>query len=796
MMNTTIMIKHIIKLGFRNLSKDVSTTLVHIFSLSLGIAILLVISLFVKNELSVDQFHDNSSRIFKTSYGKSSGTPGPLSELLSNNFPEIQHATHIETRQLFAFSPLISYSNKPFEIEKYYSVDSSFFRVFDFQVLQGDIENALTAPFSMILTESEASRIFKNKNPIGETIIWRTTQDFIFTVQAIVKDIPQNSSLQFKGLISEASTKIMSSYYPDNWGFGVYETYLLLNSNVNPEQLEKKLRAFLIEFYEKNLSSYNCREDARTTPLELHGLREVYFNETLSEDSTNRGNIVLIRILIAVGSIIMLLSIINYVNLSTARASLRKKEIGVQKVCGSNKRTLVLQYLTETTIISSFSAILGILITVLILPAFSQFMSFSQNLKFSPVYLVVLVPGILILGFIAGIYPAFKLSSQKAIHILQKNAGKHGKGKNLRFSLVVFQLVVSMTLIAITFLINDQVTFLKTKDSGIKKEHVIYAKLPPQLMRGGKDIFTERLRQVPDIEKVAYASKVLGEMGGANTLEFEGKTMIFTSIWVDAEFIDLYDLQLVKGRFFSEEIKSDINATALLNEAALRELDIKDPFEIEIRVPGGNAKVVGIVKDFNYKSLHHSIEPLAIIYLPGQGAYANIKLSGTNIQQSLDGIGEIWNELAPGHPFTYHFLDASFDKLYKSDAQMGQAISCSSLIAIIIAVLGVLSLSLFLCESRVKEIGIRKINGAKVWEVILGLNKGLLINLLIAFSLACPLAWFIMRHWLDNFAYKTSISPWIFIASGGIVSTIAFTIVSWQSWRFANLNPADTLRNE
>ena len=258
----------------------------------------------------------------------------------------------------------------------------------------------------------------------------------------------------------------------------------------------------------------------------------------------------------------------------------------------------------------------------------------------------------------------------------------------------------------------------------------------------------------------------------------------------------MYDLQLVKGRFFTEELKSDINATALLNEAAVREFNVKDPFEIEIRVPGGNARVVGIVKDFNFKSLHNLIEPLAIVYFPGQGAYANIKLSGNNMQQTIDEIEEIWKELAPGFPFSYHYLDESFDKLYKSDTQMGKAISYASLIAILIAVLGVLSLSLFLCESRIKEIGIRKINGAKVWEVILGLNKGFAFNLLIAFIVACPLAWFIMHKWLDNFAYKTNISPWIFMGSGLIVSVIAFTIVSGQSWRFANRNPADTLRSE
>jgi putative ABC transport system permease protein len=790
------MIKHFFKLGFRNLNKNKSNTLISVLSLSLGIAILLVISIFANNELSVDNFHENSSRIFKATYGNSSGTPGPLSELLETNFPEIQHATHMETHQLFGLSPLLSYNTELIEIEKYYATNADFFAVFDFQVLQGDIDDALNSPFSMILTESEALRIFKDKNPIGETIIWRAREDFPFTVRAIVSDNPRNSSIQFHGLISEASTRKMSPYYPDNWGFGVYETYILLSPNTDPEQFAQKLRSFLVKYYESNLSSYGYHDEARATPLDLHPIREVYFDNTLTHDTTNRGNLFLIRVLIAIGIIIMILSIINYVNLSTARASLRKKEIGVQKVFGSNKRTLVFQYITETTMISFFATIIGVIITLLLLPGFSRLMSFNQSLSFSFSFLVLLVPGILMLGIIAGFYPALYLSSLREISVLKKDSGPRNKGRNLRYFLLVFQFVASITLIAVTFLIIQQLTFLKEKDIGIPKEAVVYAKLPRQLMYQGKEVFTERLQHLPDIEKVAYSSRVFGEMDGYSNLELEGRTVNFTNIWVDAEFINLYDLQLVKGRFFTEALKSDRNVTALLNEAAVRAFDVKDPFEIEIRVPGGNAKVVGIVKDFNFKSLHNPIEPLAIVYFPSQGAIANIKMSGNNTQQTIDEIKEIWKELAPGFPFSYHYLDASFDKLYKSDTQMGKAISFVSMIAILIAVLGVLSLSLFLCESRIKEIGIRKINGAKVWEVILGLNKGFAFNLLIAFIVACPLAWFIMRKWLDNFAYKTNISPWIFIGSGLIVSIIAITIVSVQSWRFANRNPADTLRTE
>ncbi len=326
------MIRHFIKLGYRNLKKNKSNTFISVISLSFSIAIFLIVLVFANQELKVDKFHKHSSRIVKVSYGQSSGTPGPLSELLRNNFPEIQNATHIETRQLFALSPILSYNNDPTEIEDYYSVDAAFFSVFDFKVLRGDIGSALNTPFSLILTQSEAFRIFNDKNPIGQTITWRTIQDYSFTVLAIVEDIPQNSSIQFNGLISEASTKRMTPYYPDNWGFGVYETYLLLRPNIHPEELEEKLKNFLIKYYESNLSARDCFDDARATPLSLHPIREVYFNKKLSHDTTDRWTLLLIRILVAISMIILLLSIVDYVNLSTAKASLRKtKRLGFRK---------------------------------------------------------------------------------------------------------------------------------------------------------------------------------------------------------------------------------------------------------------------------------------------------------------------------------------------------------------------------------------------------------------------------------------------------------------------------------
>jgi len=791
------MIKHLFKLSFRNIIKNKTNTGINIASLALGITILLLIMMYTVNELSVDSFHSKTDRIYKITYGISSLTPGPLNEYLKDKFPEIEQTTHIETGQLSIFSPVIQYEKQSFEIEKYYSADPGFFKIFDFEVVQGDLKSALESPFSIILTESEASRIFNNKNPIGETVIWKSFQDFTFTVNAVVKDLPSNSSIQFNGLISDASVNAMGgSRYSANWGFTVYESYVLIKPNVDTKALEGKLAANLISYYRDNLSSSASVDDARANPIQLHTLKDVYFNKDLSNDTTSRGNRMLINMLLIIGGIVMLLSIINYINLTTARASSRTKEIGIQKIIGSPRKSLILQHLSETTLISFFAVVVGTLLTLVLINPFGLFMNVVNGLKFQSWVFAILIPAAVVLGLVSGIYPALMFSSRKAIDIIKLKTTVRSKGGNLRHSLIVFQFSVTIALIAATFLIFKQLNFIKDQDLGIPKEQIVYAKLSYQILRGNKELLRERLLALPDVEQAAFSSNIFGKIEGLNSQEIDGKTLNFASTWVDAEFIKLYNLQLVDGRFFSKELKTDENATALINEAAVRNFGVKDPYQLNIRVPGGKAKVVGIVKDFNYKSLHNKIEPLVIIYLPRQGQYVNLKISGRNISSTLKKVSSVWNELAPGFPFSYHFLDQDFEQLYRKDEQMAKAITLFSLIAIAIAALGILGLSIFMGESRIKEIGIRKINGAKVSEVMILLNRDFVKWVSISFVIAVPIAYYAMNKWLENFAYKTELSWWIFVLAGLLALGIALLTVSWKSWKAATRNPVEALRYE
>ena len=791
------MIKHFFKLSIRNILKNKVNTCINIASLALGITILLLISVYAINELSVDNFNSKADRIYKISYGNSSLTPGPLNEYLQTQFPEIEQTTHIETRQLFMFSPVIQCKNQSFEIEKYYSADPGFFETFDFEVVQGNLKSAIESPFSLVLTESEASRICNNKNPIGETVIWKSFQDFTFTVNAVIKDLPSNSSIQFNGLVSDASVNGMGgNRYSENWGFTVYESYVLLKPNVDANTLEEKLAANLISYYQNNLANSASVNDAKTNPIQLHTLKEIYFNKNLSNDTTNRGNRTLVNMLLFIGGIVMLLSIINYVNLTTARASSRTKEIGIQKLIGSNQKELIFQHLSETTLISFFAIIIGTVLALLFINQFSSFMNVANRLIFQPWMFTILVPTTIVIGFISGIYPAILLSSRKAIDLIKLKTNVKSKGGNLRHSLIIFQFSVTIVLVAATFLIYKQLNFIKDRDLGIPKEQIVYAKLPYQILRGNKETLRERLLALPEVEQTAFSSNIFGKIEGLNNQEIEGKNLHFATTWVDAEFINLYNLQLVAGRFFSKDLKTDENATALINETALRDFGVEDPYQLSFRVPGGKAKVVGIVKDFNYKSLHNKIEPLVIIYLPRQGQFVNLRITGNNIQATLEKVSSIWNELAPGIPFSYHFLDQDFDKLYKKDEQMAKAITLFSLIAIAIAALGILGLSIFMSERRIKEIGIRKINGAKITEVMAMLNKDFIKWVAIAFVIATPIAYFAMNKWLESFAYKTTLSWWIFALAGLLALGIALLTISWQSWRAATRNPVEALRYE
>ncbi len=791
------MFRFFLKIGLRNSVKNKHVALINTICLALGITVLLLILSYARNELSVDNFHSRAPLIYKATYGNSSFTPGPLSGLIKSEFPEIENATHIETHQLFIFSPVINYNNNAFEIDNYYAADSAFFELSDFKPLHGAaLDEALSIPFSLILTESEALRIFNTANPVGKTVIWKTFRDFTFTIRGVVQDPPANSSIRYKGLVSSTSIEGMGLNYPDDWGYTVFETYLLLEPKTNPSLLQSKLREHLIEYYKNYLGSSASFADAETSPLTLHPLREVYFNKVLTNDTTNRGNLLLVRILITVGIAILLLSIINYINLSTARASIRLKEIGVQKLVGSHRSHLILQFLIEAVLNGFYAVIIGVIIASLFLNRFSQFMNIPHELKFSWTLLILLIPGIICLGFLAGIYPACFISSQNVVDILKNKPRQQNRGVVFRYTLIGFQFFISIVLIATTILIAKQITYIREHDAGINIENVIYIKLPFQLMREKKEIFRERLSQLHDVQNVAFSSTLFGKIEGLNSQVVEGRTVHFASLWVDPEFIDMYGLQLIEGRFFSKEMKSDINSTLLLNEAAVKEFGMQDPFRIEIRVPGGKARVVGIVKNFNYKSLHNVIEPITIVYLPRQGQIANIKISDKNVAQTLTNIGEIWNELAPGFPFNYQFLDLSLEDLYKNEDRLGKAIAWFSLIAIFIAVLGVLSLSTFLCENRVKEIGIRKVNGAKPLNIIILLNKHYILSLVIAMAIATPVSWYAMTRWLEHFAYKTTISWWIFLASGIITFLTAVSTVSLQSWHYSSRNPAETLRYE
>ena len=457
---------------------------------------------------------------------------------------------------------------------------------------------------------------------------------------------------------------------------------------------------------------------------------------------------------------------------------------------------LTARYLTEAVLISIIAALLGLIASLAILPGFSRFMNIDPSLKISPPLLLIMLPGAILLGVLAGIYPALVMSSRNIIASLKNQSSPRHRGLSLRWVLIIFQFSVSMVMIAGTLTINKQLVFIRNKDLGITSENVIYLKLPFQIMRANPEVFRDRIMELSDVKKVGFSSTVFGEIENLNSQEVEGRTVNFATIWTDPEFVDLYGIKLVKGRLFSRDLPSDRNTTALLNESAVREFNVEDPFRISLRVPGGEARVVGIVRDFHFRSLHSSIGPMAIIYLPSQAGYVNIRMSGSDLRNALEKIEEIWTDLAPGFPFNYKFLETGLESRYRNDERMGQAILYFSVVAMIIAVLGILGISAFSLEKRIKEAGIHKVFGAKSRDLQVLFNRNFLPALGASFAIACPVTWYFMHKWLEGFAYRTGIGIWIYLLSGFIAALITLSAAAWQSRNYARRNPVDALRYE
>jgi putative ABC transport system permease protein len=773
------MFKNYLKMAIRNMMKYKSISLINITGLSIGLAIVMLVFLNVHFQFSFDKCHEKLERIYLAKLGKCYATPSALADYVRENIPEVENSVRFEDWK--GRKALLSYKNESMIIRNIIFTDPSVFEIFSFKIVAGDIKAALKNPYSLVLSESESKKVFGSENPVGKVV--RLNSEHDYTITAVVEDAPANASHVYGGFVPFEERLKLSQ----NWNGWYYQTYFLLAENQDAGSVEQKVKALVSQFYIDN----GEKDDAVNNPVGFFPMKDVYFNSETS-DHYRHGNKQTAYLFITIGLFILCLAVLNYINLATARAFTRMKEIAIRKTVGSQKKQLIGQFLIESVLMSLLASGVGIFLLELSLPFVNRFTLSSRVFEpFNHPWLLLLVfGGAALVGLIAGIFPSFYLTSIGTTHALKRLSPRTAKSLNLRKALIIFQFSISIILLIATLTIMKQRNFIQTKDLGFDKEQIMWFNLN-DAMQSKKEIFRNMLMTNPNILNVSYTQFNEADANNYWGDEFEGRKIRIHPFWVDANYINLMGLKIVEGRDFSDDFIADPNQSIILNEAAVRQFEMDSPIGKQVF----DRTIIGIVEDFNYQSLHHHIEPLGLIPMSGVNK-ANIKISTENVSATLSFIEEKWKTLSPDYPLEYHFLDESYGYLYESERKTGMLFNFFSLVALLIACMGLYGLASFSAEQRTKEIGIRKTLGASISGVVMLLTKDFTKWIVFANLIAWPIAWYAMNKWLQDFAYRIDMSWWMFVLSGGIALVIALATVSFQAIKAATANPVDSLRFE
>lgn len=812
------MLKNYIKISFRNLIRFRTNSLINIIGLAVGITCFITLFLFIKNELSYDKFYKNADSIYRV-YVKSSihgqessnsKTAAPLGATLTRDYPEVLTYTRIG----YFGSHVLKYKDKVFREWDIYTADSTFFDVFSLPLISGNPKTALSQPNSIVVTESAAKKYFGDEDPVGK--ILKVEPSGSYMVTGLMKDFPKNSSFSCDFLLSMSTYPIsQSNYWLNLW----YSTYIVLKKGTNPNDLEKKFQNVVnndvgplaekvlgvpMEQFRKEGNTYSFRLQPLTS-IYLYSQRDYGLDPNTEWTNQKTSDIEYVYIFSAVAIFILLLAIINFMNLTTARSEYRAKEVGIRKTLGSNKSKLVGQFLAESIMVSFISLIVSLALLEIILPQFNQLANKSLSLElFSNIYSVpALLLFTLIIGILAGSYPAFYLSSFRPVHLLR---AKYGNRKSsLRSSLVVIQFAVSIALLIGTITIKDQLDFIQDKNLGFNKEN-LYAVKNAGILGNNLKPFENELSKNPNIISLSNSSKMFttGIPGNGYLYNTKQGADVISGqfIKVDYNFLKTFQIPMVQGRFFSKEFPSD-STSVVINQAMLKECGTKDPLGKELSQIGlgkeaKSYKIIGVSKDFNYESLHKQIRPLVFL-LQDNNKPANIltiRISSKNMKKTIGFIDEEWKNFSNGEGIYASFVSRDIAKLYDSEERVSIVATIFSGLAIFIACLGLFGLASFVAEQKTKEIGIRKVLGASVSEIVLMLSKQFTKWVVFANLIAWPTAYFAMRNWLQNFAYRININVWVFLAAGVTALIVALFTISFHAFKAAMANPINSLKYE
>ncbi len=769
--------------------RNFSQTLINILGLAIGMTCALLIFLWVQNQLNYDQSHENKENIYRLEYKTWVIMPPYLGDIVKD-IPEVEQMC----RFYFWYRPTIMYQENAYNLDNFALADSTIFDIFTFDFIHGDAKNALANPFSVVLTEHISQKLFGNENPVGKELLF--DNELVYTVTGVIKDV-ENFHMEINAIATVQDVKRM---YGNNRFLEArnhnFLIYLLLNKNAKAIDVANKANDIVYNELED-------QEERERDPLLLRPFQEIYFERGLPHESgVKHGNFNLVLIFSAISILILIIACINFINITTAKANLREKEIGIRKIVGAKRKMIAQQFLGETFLMVLIAHIISVVILEFILPQFNYITGENIVFKYlSPQFLIMIISIIIITTFLSGMYPSLYLSSLKPVVMLKGKSGQKSKG-SLRKVLMIVQFSISIFLIVSTIIIVKQLNFVLNKDLGWKTENIVMFSIKGDTFSGdieevmnNKKAFTNELLKNPKISNVTYISQYPGDLKNTWTWTYEGEdyeTKVFNA---DPEFISTLGLQLIDGRNFSYNQPSDYkNPKMIVNETSAKRMGLKNPVGTILKEEG-NIEIIGVVKDFNFNSLHNKIEPMAIRWLP-QSRNACIRISANDIPQTMKYIKSLYNEFCPKYPFEYEFMDQQFAKQYDNEMKQSKILIFFACIAIFIAGLGLFGMSAFISATRIKEIGIRKALGSSTSEIMVLFSGSFIRWIIVSFIIASPIAYILVEKWLMQYPYKTNISWWVFLIALLITVLIALVTIGYQVIKSARINPAECLRYE
>ena len=811
------MLRNYWKIALRNMAKHKFISFINLFGLTIGMTCCLLILTYILHEVSYDKYNSKADRIYRVtrSFNNKDGIVSlhlgavapPFGPLLQNEFPDIEKVTRI----LPNGTSTMHYEDKIFNEKDTYFADANLFGIFDVPLLKGNPATALSDPFSITMTEEVAKKYFGTEEPIGKMI--RLDNKYNFRVTGIFRPFPSTAHLHPEIMLSFNTLRDSSIYGEKNlltnWGNNAFYTYLLFPKNYPVKNIEAQFPRFL-DKYMRDGNSAADYHPSKYTKLFLQKLTDIHLTSHLDEEIEENGDRARVYIFSAIALFILLIACINYMNLSTARSALRAKEIGIRKVAGAQRGEIITQFLSESVMITYMAILFAVALTYFTLPLLNmitgQTLVIQSIIKWQVVLPLALAP--IVIGILSGIYPALFMSSFQPAKVL-KGLFKAGNGNiSFRKVLVVTQFAISIILIISTAIVFQQLHYIQNKALGFSKEQVLIINNDNALVKN-YEAFRNELRQNSFVKDVTRSSRIPGgrlldEQGAATESgdSLRPVTADIKFLAADYDFVTTYGIPMAAGRNFSREYATD-TTSFLLNEAATRVLGLRNPQEAvgkNFKYADTKGKVIGVIADFHFESLHQNIVPLILCMPPASQSdfyrRISIKIAGNNPTAAINYIEKTWKKFLPETPFEYTFLDENFDKLYRSEQRQGTLFTTFSCIAIFIACLGLLGLSAFAITQRIKEIGIRKVLGASVGGIVGLLSKDFLKLVAIAAIIAFPIAWYAMHNWLGDFAYRISIQWWVFLVAGILASAVALITISFQAIKAAVANPVKSLRSE